>query len=176
MARFDSFSLANAPILLVKQTVKFAPECLAYFNEHGCFPEGRDARGDYMHLQFRLENGAETASWKEDKLERNPKFTDNLKLYYDGKYAGDGFQMKLTYQEMQKRSAKYRTYTMKDIFLDLLKQGKFDVWLYRYESKGRGYLQVAWNKEQYERLTKKKAVEKPKMVEVTTEEDLPFDI
>ncbi|MBO7423141.1 MAG: hypothetical protein J6T99_07120 [Oscillospiraceae bacterium] len=175
MSRINSFSIANAPILTGKQTVKFAPEALEYFKAHGEFPENRDGRGDYIHLQFLFENGAKTASYKEDMLERNPKYLDNVKLYYDGKYDGDGFQMKLTYQELKKRDKRYANMLMNDILLDLVKKGSFTVWLYRYESKGKGYLQVAWNQEQYNRLTQKSKPQQKKKAEAV-EEALPFDI
>lgn len=175
MARLSSFSQANAPIVEGKQTVRFAPDMIAYYKEHGCFPEYRDGRGDYLHIQFVLSNGARTASWKEDRMERNPKYLDNIKLYFDGKFEGDGFQMKLTYRELQKRERRYANMTFEDILLDLMKKGTFDVWFYRYNSNGKGYLQVAWNKEMFDSRTSKKSKKAVTKVEVA-EEALPMEL
>lgn len=176
MSRLSNFSEQNAPILTGKQTVRFAPECLQYVKDHGSFPEAVDARGeDYLHIQFIFSNGAKTASWKEDQQEKNPKFQDNLKLYFDGKYHGDGFKMRLTYEELKKRDKRYKSMTLEEIFGDLIDNGEFTVWLYRYESKGRGYLQVAWNQEQYRRATQKKPETKAKLTAVE-EDEIPFDL
>lgn len=177
MSRMSTFSEQTAPIVCGKQTVRFAPECIAYVKAHGEFPENRDNLGDYLHMQFLLPNGAKTASWKEDQMERNPKFMDNIKLYYDGKDEGDGYRMKQTFLQMQKRSPKYKSFTMEQILGDLIDSGEFDVWFYRYYSKGRGYLQVAWTAEQYRNATHpQKKVQKPVLEEVTSEEALPFDL
>lgn len=176
MARLSSFSQQNAPIMEGKQMVSFAPECLAYIKEHGDFPEFRDGRGDYLHMQFVLKNGAKTASWKEDRMERNPKFMDNIKLYFDGKYDGDGFQMRLTYKALQARDKRYKEMTMEQILGDLIDQKEFPVWFYRYESKGRYYLQIAWNAQQYKNLTQKKTAKKPVSAPTAVEEEeLPMD-
>lgn len=177
MSRLSIFSQNNAPILLGKQTVRFAPECLAYVKEHGSFPEnkgGRQAgRDDYLHLQFVFSNGATTCSWKEDRQEHNPRYTDTIRLYFDGNRPNDGFLMKLTYEQMQKRDKRYKTMTLEEIFGDLIDQGEFTVWFYRYQGK---YLQVAWNAEQYKKATggetKKTTAKKVEVVE----EELPFDL
>jgi len=174
MSRLSTFSQVNAPIVSGKQTVRFAPDCLAYVKEHGCFPEFRDGRGDYIHMQFVLKNGATTASYKEDRMERNPRYLDNIKLYYDGKFDGDGFQMKQTYKQMQLREKQYQNMTLEQILGDLIDRKEFDVWFYRYESKGKAYLQIAWNAQQYKRLTQKKDKKPAPKVEVV-EEELPFD-
>ena len=173
MSRFTSFSRNTAPIILGKQTVRFSPEDIEYVERYGCFPEGTDSRGDYMHLCFIFQNGARTATAAEDKLEYNPKYLDNIKVYFDGKVANDGYNMKVTFDEIRKRDKRYKNMTAEEILGDLLYK-EFDLWFYRYESKGKGYLQVAWNAEQYKRFTeKKKPAAKKKEV---PEEEIPFDI
>lgn len=174
MSRFSSFSQASAPILLGKQTVRFSPEDIAFVEKNGFFPEGNDSRGDYIHMQFVFSNGAETASYKEDKMQHNPKYTDNIKLYYDGRTAGDGFLMKCTFDEIRKRDKRYVSMTAEQILGDLLYK-EFDLWFYRYESKGKGYLQVAWNAEQYRRLTQRKPKTTVAKKQEVVEEELPFD-
>jgi hypothetical protein len=173
MSRFSTFSQATAPILLGKQMVKFSPADIAYVEKSGFFPEGSDKRGDYMHMQFVLSNGATTASYQEDKMERNPKYLDNIKLYFDGKIPGDGFMLRLTFEEIRKRDKRYANMTAEQILGDLLYK-EFPVWFYRYYSNGKGYLQVAWTAEEYKKRVGGDS--KPRQKTKVVEEALPMDI
>ena len=174
MNRFSTFSAATAPICLGKQTVRFAPEMVKYIQEHGCYPCSRDGRGDYLHLQFLFSNGAKTASFSEDKAERNPKYLDNIKLYFDGKTEGDGYMLKITFDEIRKMDKRYKELPAEEILNDLLAK-EFTVYFYRYNSNGKGYLQVAWSADQYAKHTGKKQTKKT-AAKAVEEEDLPFEV
>lgn len=171
--RFSAFSAATAPIALGKQTVRFAPEMIEYVKRNGYFPVGRDARGDYLHIQIVLPNGAKTASFAESKMEHNPKYLDNLKLYFDGKTAGDGYMLNLTFAEIRKQNKQMENMTAEECMMFLLNK-KFDIWLFRYNSHGREYLQCAWSKAQYDKLHPTKKA--PKKAKAAVEEELPVDI
>lgn len=173
--RFSTFSTSTAPVALGKQVVRFAPEMIKFIGENDCFPTGKDSRGDYLHIQLLLQNGATTASFRENKLEHNPKYLDNLKIYFDGKIAGDGYLMKLTFDEIRKMDKRYATMPAEEIFYDLMSK-EFTVYLYRYEWKGKGYLQVAWSLDQYKKMTKKPEKKQAKAKTETAEEALPISI
>lgn len=179
MSRFASFSQATAPIVLGKQMVRFSAADVAYVQAHGYFPENRDGRGDYMHFQFVLANGAETCSFKDDlKGQQNPRYLDNIKCHFDGKNEGDGYALKRTFDDIRRAHPEYASFTAEQILSDMLNK-EFEVWFYRYQGK---YLQVAFCEDTYNRILDidsdaGPATSKPEAgpTAVVEEEELPFE-
>lgn len=172
MSRLHSHSIDTAPIALGRQMVRFAPELLRYVSEHGEFPESTDQRGDFLFVQFQLKNGAKTASFDQVKAGKN--FENAVKLHFDGKFAGDGYQMKRIFDEIRKMDKRFRYLPEEDILFALLDK-EFPVYLYRYDAGKRSYLQVAWSADEYSKHCGK-PVKKPVAKKQEPEEALPIDL